>query len=40
MGWLIGGALLICCVGVPLIFVAIQRRRKRVGSPEGANHPP
>jgi hypothetical protein len=27
MGWLIGGAMLICCIGVPMLVLAVRKRR-------------
>ncbi len=37
MGWLIGGALLVCCIGIPLLIRFVQKRRaqaRTAGKPE------
>lgn len=30
MGWLIGGALLVCCLGIPLLIHFVRKRRAHV----------
>lgn len=29
MGWIIGGGMLICCIGIPLMILSAKRRRER-----------
>ncbi|WP_284155269.1 hypothetical protein [Sulfuricystis multivorans] len=40
MGWLIGGAMLVCCIGIPLLIRFVRKRRAHAMTESKADKPP